>query len=273
MTAETGEIQVTVRFFASLREAMGQGSLIWKLKPNATLADLIHALHQAYPDAHIAQRSLYMAINQRYAPADAPLHDGDEVAIFPPVSGGSEAAAVDVYELTWEPLSIETLVRRVGLPACGAVATFVGIVRDHTGDRQVDHLEYEAYPGMAEAVMAQIGAEIRERWPSIRAIGIQHRLGRLGIGEASVVIAVSASHRLEVFDACRYAIERLKAIVPIWKKEVWTDGEEWIEGPREAEGGRDARQTRGYGQGATVGGPSSDQPPRGTSWQRRQRAS
>lgn len=241
MAAEANEIQVTVRFFASLREAIGQGSLTWKLKPNATLADLIHMLDQRYPNIHIARRSLYMAINHRYASAETPLHDGDEVAIFPPVSGGSEVATADVYELTWEPLSIDALIRRVGLPACGAVATFVGIVRDHTGDRQVDHLEYEAYPGMAEAVMAQIGAEIRERWPSIRAIGIQHRLGRLEIGEASVVVAISASHRPEVFDACRYAIERLKAIVPIWKKEVWADGEEWIEGPREMEGGRQAR--------------------------------
>ncbi|MCS7221777.1 MAG: molybdopterin converting factor subunit 1 [Anaerolineae bacterium] len=240
MTAEANEIQVTVRFFASLREAIGQGSLTWKLKPDATLADLVHTLDQMYPNAHLTRRSLHMAINHQYASTETPLHDGDEVAIFPPVSGGSEAATVDVYELTWEPLSVDALIRRIRLPACGAVATFVGVVRDHTGDRQVDHLEYEAYLGMAEAMMAQIGAEIRERWPSIRAIGIQHRLGRLEIGEASVVIAISASHRPEVFDACRYAIERLKAIVPIWKKEVWVDGEEWIEGPRWMEEGRPA---------------------------------
>jgi molybdopterin synthase catalytic subunit len=231
MMAERDEIQITIKLFASLREAIGQGCLTWTLKSDATLADLLHTLDQAYPNANIARRPLYMAINHRYAPVESSLHDGDEVAIFPPVSGGAEIAATEIYELTWEPLSADALARRVGLPACGAIATFVGIVRDHTGNRQVDHLEYEAYSEMAEAVMAQIGAEIRERWPSIRAIGIQHRLGRLEIGEASVIIAVSASHRSDVFDACRYAIERLKAIAPIWKKEVWTDGEEWIEGP------------------------------------------
>jgi molybdopterin synthase catalytic subunit len=224
-------MQVTVRLFASLREAVGQRDLAWKLAPDATLGDLVRALDQAYPHAGIGRRVLHMAVNQRYASADTRLHDGDEVAIFPPVSGGSDRGPHDIYELTWEPLSVDALARRVGLPSCGAVATFVGIVRDHTGDRQVNHLEYEAYPDMAEATMAQIGAEIRERWPSIQAVGIQHRLGRLEIGEASVVIAVSAAHRPEVFDACRYAIERIKSIVPIWKKEVWTDGEVWIEGP------------------------------------------
>ncbi len=228
----TDEIRVTVKLFASIREAVGCDELTWELTPSATLGDLVRALDEAYPQAGLARRALLMAVNQRYASADERLHDGDEVALFPPVSGGADIGPHDVYELTHEPLSVDALARRVGLPSCGAVATFVGIVRDHTGDRQVEYLEYEAYPGMAEAMMAQIGAEIRARWPTIQAVGIQHRLGRLQIGEASVVIAVSAAHRPEVFDACRYAIERIKEIVPIWKKEVWTDGEVWVEGPR-----------------------------------------
>ncbi len=238
MNGEERRIRVTVRFFASLRERIGKDGLAWELAAGASLGDLVDALDRAYPEAGIGWRGLHLAVNRRYASPDVRLQDGDEVAIFPPVSGGSPSGSHDVYELTTEPLSLDALMRRIALPSCGAVAVFVGTVRDHTGDRQVDHLEYEAYPGMAEEMLAQIGREIRERWPSIQAVGIQHRLGKLEIGEASVIIAVLAPHRPEVFDACRYAIERIKAIVPIWKKEVWADGESWIEGPHGMDGGR-----------------------------------
>lgn len=135
--------------------------------------------------------------------------------------------AVKLFEVTTETLSVDEVVGRLGDPAIGAVIAFVGVVRGVTDGREVLFLEYEAYTEMAEEMLRQIGDEIRERWDTIREVAIVHRLGRLEIGEISVVIALSAAHRPEVFDAVHYAIDRLKEIVPIWKKEVWTDGAEW----------------------------------------------
>ena len=135
--------------------------------------------------------------------------------------------AVKLFEVTTGTLSVDEVVGRLGDPAIGAVIAFVGVVRGVTDGREVLFLEYEAYPEMAEEMLRQIGDEIRERWDTIREVAIVHRLGRLEIGEISVVIALSAAHRPEVFDAVHYAIDRLKELVPIWKKEVWTDGAEW----------------------------------------------
>ena len=132
-----------------------------------------------------------------------------------------------LYEITAEELSADEVVGRLDDPANGAVLAFVGVVRGETDGRQVLYLEYEAYPEMAEATLQQIGEEVQERWKGIRQVAIVHRVGRLEIGETSVVVAVSAAHRAEVFDATHYAIDRLKEIAPIWKKEVWTDGAEW----------------------------------------------
>ncbi len=132
-----------------------------------------------------------------------------------------------LYEITNSPLSADEVISRLAEPAIGAVVTFVGVVRGETDGRPVRYLEYEAYPEMAEATLAQIGDEIRARWPSIRRVAIVHRIGRLEVGETAVVIALSAAHRPEMFDALRYAIDRLKEIVPIWKKEGWAEGEEW----------------------------------------------
>ncbi len=132
-----------------------------------------------------------------------------------------------LFEITSGALSADEVIARLADPKNGAVVTFVGVVRDNTEGRQTLYLEYEAYPEMAEETLRQIGAEIQERWKSIRQVAIVHRVGRMEIGEASVVIALSAAHRPEMFDALHYAIDRLKEIVPIWKKEVWTDGSEW----------------------------------------------
>jgi molybdopterin synthase catalytic subunit len=132
-----------------------------------------------------------------------------------------------LFEITPNPISADEVIARLADPAVGAIATFVGVVRGETDGRETLHLEYEAYPDMAEATLAQIGDEIGERWPSIREVAIVHRVGRLEIGEVATVIAVSAAHRPDVFDALRYGIDRLKEIVPIWKKEVWADGEVW----------------------------------------------
>jgi molybdopterin synthase catalytic subunit len=134
---------------------------------------------------------------------------------------------VKLFEITPDPISADDIIARLADPAVGAIATFVGVVRGETEGRKTLYLEYEAYPDMAETTLAQIGDEIQERWPSIRQVAIAHRVGRLEIGETATVIAVSAAHRLDVFVALHYAIDRLKEIVPIWKKEVWADGEAW----------------------------------------------
>ena len=148
--------------------------------------------------------------------------------------------AKKLYEIVGSPLSLDDVAARVTQPDCGAIATFAGVVRGQTqtegGARDTDFLEYEAYVGMAERMLAQIGDEIRERWPKVKAVSILHRTGRLEIGEPSVVITVTTPHRGDgCFDACSYAIERLKAIVPIWKQENWADGQVWVEGPRQPE--------------------------------------
>jgi molybdopterin synthase catalytic subunit len=132
-----------------------------------------------------------------------------------------------LFEITEQELSVDDVVGRLGDPTVGAVIAFVGVVRGQTDGREVLYLEYEAYPKMAEATLRQIGDELRERWRSIHEVAIVHRVGRLEIGETSVVLALSAAHRPEVFDAVRFAIDRLKEVAPIWKKEVWADGAEW----------------------------------------------
>ena len=132
-----------------------------------------------------------------------------------------------LIEITTEELCVNEVVARVVRPSIGAVASFVGVVRDHTDGRQVCHLEYEHYPGMAEDMLRQVTDDIRDRWETIEKVAIVHRVGRLEPGEVSTVIALCAAHREDVFDALRYAIDRLKEIVPIWKKEVWADGAEW----------------------------------------------
>jgi molybdopterin synthase catalytic subunit len=134
---------------------------------------------------------------------------------------------VKLFEITDQELSVDQVVGRLADPVIGAVIAFVGVVRGQTEGREVLYLEYEAYPDMAEATLRQIGDEIRERWRTIHEVAIVHRVGRLEIGETSVVIALSAAHRLEVFDAVHFAIDRLKEIAPIWKKEVWADGAKW----------------------------------------------
>lgn len=150
---------------------------------------------------------------------------------------------VNLFEITTETISVDDVVARLADPAIGAVGTFVGVVRGQTGGRKTEYLHYEAYPDMAEAGLRQIGNEIREHWPTIRQVAIVHRVGRLEVGETIVVIAVSSAHREEVFQATHYAIDRLKEIVPIWKKEVWEDGEAWKseQGSRGSEGAKEQR--------------------------------
>lgn len=231
-------LNVTVRLFATLRQRAGWKEQTLTLPDGATVRDLIAALDAGPEALGLAGRTIYVAINEEYAKGDQPLHDGDLVGIFPPVSGGEQGAAgVRLFEVTEAPLSLDDAMRRVARPDCGAVATFAGIVRGETktagGLLETDFLRYEAYAEMAERTMAQIGAEIRARWPKVLAVCMLHSVGRLEVGEPSVIIAVTTPHRGDgCFDACAYAIERLKAIVPIWKQENSADGQSWIEGPR-----------------------------------------
>jgi molybdopterin synthase catalytic subunit/molybdopterin converting factor small subunit len=205
-------MSVTVRLFAGLRERAGWSS---REVEAARVSDVWPAL--ALGDE---PSGLLYAVNKEYAARDAELADGDEVALIPPVSGGA-------FLLREEPLSLEAVVEEVASDEAGAVATFVGTTRVHSRGRTVTHLEYEAYEGMAEQVMAEIADELAARY-DLCAIAIHHRIGRVAIGERSVVIAVSAPHRGDALAACKDAIDTLKERVPLWKKEVYEGGEEWI---------------------------------------------
>ena len=163
---------------------------------------------------------LLYAVNREYAPPERELADGDEVALIPPVSGGA-------FRLSGQPLSLDAVVAEVADERAGAIATFTGTTRRQSRGRDVVHLDYEAYEGMAEQVMAEIAAELEARY-ELCSIAIHHRVGRVGIGETSVVIAVSAPHRADALAACKDAIDTLKERVPLWKKEVYEGGEEWI---------------------------------------------
>jgi molybdopterin synthase catalytic subunit len=169
-----------------------------------------------------------LMVNQEYAPADTILRDGDEVAFIPPVSGGSgDGAPRTLFKVVETPLDVRDVLDVVADPGAGAVVSFTGAVRDHSLGKVVTGLTYEAYPAAAEKQLGRVGAEIAARWP-VRGVAIIHRTGHLAVGEASVVIAVSAPHRHDAFAACEFAITRLKEIVPIWKKEAYTDGAVWI---------------------------------------------
>ena len=203
---------VKVRLFAGLRERAGWGR---REIDAATVADVWPALGLGdEPDG------LLYAVNKGYAERGRALTDGDEVALIPPVSGGA-------FLLSDEPLSLDRVVEEVRSDEAGAVATFTGTTRIQSRGRTVTHLDYEAYEGMAEQVMEEIAASLRERY-ELTGIAIHHRIGRVGIGETSVVIAVSAPHRQDALAACKDAIDELKERVPLWKKEVYEGGEEWI---------------------------------------------
>jgi molybdopterin synthase catalytic subunit len=208
-------MQVTVKLFAALRERADWSQREIELPPGAVLGDVWPALALGDEPPGVAY-----ARNREYAGRDVSLADGDEIALIPPVSGGT-------FSVRSGPLDLAELVAEVSDPAAGAIATFIGTTRDHSRGRTVTLLEYDAYPEMAEAEMARIGDLVKERH-GVTRVAIAHRTGIVPIGEASVMIAVSAPHRAAALDACRDAIDTLKQTVPIWKKEVFEGGEEWI---------------------------------------------
>jgi molybdopterin synthase catalytic subunit len=208
-------MRVAVRLFAGLREIAGTRALELDLPAGAVAADVWPALDLGEEPA-----GLLVAINKSYAERGTPLADGDEVALIPPVSGGS-------FRLSELPLSLDDAVREVASDDAGAIATFTGTTRARSRGREVVRLEYEAYEGMAEAEMERIAADLKARH-SLIEVAIHHRVGIVGIGETSVVIAVSSAHRADALAACAEAIDTLKASVPLWKKEIYVGGEEWV---------------------------------------------
>ena len=208
-----GGVRVTVRLFAGLRERAGWSQR--DLEGVERVADVWPAL-----DLGDEPPGLLYAVNREYTEPERELADGDEVALIPPVSGGA-------FRLSQEPLDLDAVVREVETEDAGAIATFIGTTRRHSRGRTVVHLDYEAYEEMAEQVMAHLAADLKRRH-ELCEVAIHHRVGRVGIGETSVVIAVSAPHRQAALAACKEAIDTLKETVPLWKKEVYEGGEEWI---------------------------------------------
>ena len=231
-------MQVTVLFFATLRDLVGERQLILELDSNAnTLAQLRAELIRRYPAIDDNLRVALSAINEDFAFDDDTLADGDEVAFFPPVSGGAEIATdrPEIFHLPPQPIDHDEIIAAISTPRTGAVCLFTGLVRGrterdgHLPDTQ--SLEYEAYEPMALAKMRQVAREIRDQWDRVEGIAIVQRIGKLEVGENTVLIACSSPHRDDgCFEAARYGIDRLKEIVPVWKKEIGRDGATWIEG-------------------------------------------
>ena len=227
--AESKRIRVRVLFFGAARETVGCPEVDLQLTSPASTRSAFEAVLTRYPELRQRfGRSLLFAVNQEYAPGDHPVREGDELAIFPPVSGGTEEARKDFFELTTDPIDVGAAARRVVPAECGATVTLDGYVREWTRGRRTRYLVYEAYAPMAISEMRRLGRQAHERF-QIAHIGIVHRTGRLEIGETSVCIAVSAPHRRAAFAACEWAIKELKRTVPIWKKEFYEDGEVWVE--------------------------------------------
>ena len=218
-------LRVNVRLFASYRERAGRSEVELEVPRGATVGRLAADVHRCFPGMTKSPESLVVAVNREYRDHLHELRDGDEVALIPPVSGGA-----DHIEITHEPLDPESITARVRKPANGAVVTFLGTTRDHTGERAVLFLEYEAYEPMARDKLSEIADEIRVRW-DVEDVAIGHRLGRLEIEDISLVVAVASPHRRDAFEACQYSVDRIKEVVPIWKKEHFEGGEVWIESP------------------------------------------
>jgi molybdopterin synthase catalytic subunit len=221
-------MNVQVKLFATLKDRAGSSHVNVDLPDGATVSVLLDRLAAAQPKLAPSIPTCIVAINQEFAFGSTPIRPGDEVALFPPVSGGSYP---EIFRITDGLIDLNELVASVTLPSTGAVCTFTGTVRGVSADHETAELYYEAYTPMAEAKMKQVAAEIRERWPVVQGIAIVQRVGRLSVGEFTVLIAVSAGHRDQgVFEAARYGIDRLKEIVPVWKKEIGPHGEQWVEG-------------------------------------------
>jgi len=216
-------MRVRLRLFGAAREAVGSKELELSLGLGARVADLRALLLQQFPGLGPLDARVRISLNHELAEGDALLAEGDEVALLPPVAGGAGACTI-----SGSPLDVEAVVARVAAPDVGGVVTFIGTVRDHARGRSIHHLEYEAYPEMAEREMQRIADEAATRFSGAR-VAMAHRTGQLAVGEIAVVVVAAAPHRAEAFSACRFAIDTLKERVPIWKKEIASDGAYWVD--------------------------------------------
>jgi molybdopterin synthase catalytic subunit len=226
-------MNITILFFATLKDRAGVKEISLEVEDGVQVRELKARLREIFPGLEPALNTSIVSINHEFAFDDDVIPAGAEVALFPPVSGGSEAFP-SFFSITEAEIDLDELLRRITLPSTGAACLFTGMVRGVTrrGDpHETAYLEYEAYRPMAEAKMRQVAEEIRSRWPSVEGIAIVQRIGRLDAGTPTVLIACTAAHRdTGVFEAARYGIDRLKEIVPVWKKEFRPDGESWVEG-------------------------------------------
>jgi molybdopterin converting factor subunit 1 len=220
-------MRVLVRLFASYREVAGRARLELEVPEGSRVRDVVGRVLEEHPSLRSGRQILY-ARNRDYVSSDTPLTDGDELALIPPVAGGSVTRPLADVAVTAEPLSVDEALARVRHDDAGAVCVFVGTVRRSNRGKRVSLLEYEAYAEMAETEMAEIARDAEQRFGPLR-MAMHHRVGSLRVGEPAVVIATSAPHRDAAFAACRFAIDRLKSVVPIWKKEHTDDGAIWIE--------------------------------------------
>jgi len=243
-------MQVQVLFFGMLKELAGRSSETLSLPEGARLADVMRHYEEQIPRWKELSPAIAMSINREYAGSESGLKSGDEIGLLPPVSGGSSPAAAEKRTahcaIVYEPIDSALLLAAIKQPEDGAAVMFDGIVRNHTKGRSTLFLDYEAYDEMALKQMEQLAQRALSDF-QVRDVRIVHRLGRLQIGETSVLILVSSAHRAAAFDACRWLIDTLKRTVPIWKKEHFADGAVWADGePFPAEVPR-AGSSRGSG--------------------------
>jgi MoaE-MoaD fusion protein len=225
-------MQVRVLFFGMLKELAGRGSDLLNLPEQATLGAVFNHYEEISPRLVELAPSIAISLNQEFAGLEAKLKEGDEIAFLPPVSGGSNDPVPDTprySSLVREKIDTQTVLAKLKQPADGAAVAFEGVVRDNTRGRRTLYLDYEAYEEMALKQMDALAEQALQEFP-IRDVAMVHRLGRLGIGEASVLIVVASAHRAAAFDACRWLIDMLKRSVPIWKKEHFEDGAVWADG-------------------------------------------
>ena len=230
-------MKVRILFFAHLKELLHQETVEVTVPENSSVSDVFNVLTIQYPEIESFRKSILIAINQEFSTWETLINEGDELALFPPVSGGQDSSTLyydsdvfgDIYQIVHKPIQVNKITQQLGQEEDGAIVTFLGVVRNNTRGRSTMFLEYEAYESMAIRKLSEIGTIIHRQW-QIGHIGIVHRLGRVEIGEISVVIVVTSPHRKVAFEACQYAIDTLKKIVPIWKKEFFEDGEIWVEG-------------------------------------------